>query len=150
MDISQILIATQTGEDSDWEFKSARGGLPGSLWETYSSMANTDGGTILLGVEDDGTISGLPNAAKTQVDFWSAINDRRRVSQNILTGTDVTAENLASRDVLAIRIPRASRRQRPIYINQNPLTGSYRRNHQGDYHCSNDEVGRMLGVCPTG
>src|SRR5207248_1056858 len=30
------------------------------------------------------------------------------------------------------------------YIGQNPLTGTYRRNYEGDYHCSQEEVGRML------
>ena len=34
------------------EFKSARGGMPGSFWESYAAMANTQGGTIVLGVAD--------------------------------------------------------------------------------------------------
>lgn len=144
MDVAQILTATRTGENSDWEFKSAKGGLPGSLWETYSAMANTEGGTILLGVEDDGTVTGLPDAAKMKADFWSMVNNRGRVSQNLLTDSDVTVETVDGREVLAIRVPRATRRQRPVFINQNPLTGTYRRNHEGDYHCSDDEVGRML------
>ena len=34
-------------ESAEVEFKSARGGFPGSLWETYSAFANTQGGVII-------------------------------------------------------------------------------------------------------
>lgn len=39
-------------EGIDTEFKSARGGMPGSFWESYAAMANTQGCTIVLGVAD--------------------------------------------------------------------------------------------------
>jgi ATP-dependent DNA helicase RecG len=39
-------------EGIDTEFKSARGGMTGSFWESYAAMANTQGGTIVLGVAD--------------------------------------------------------------------------------------------------
>jgi ATP-dependent DNA helicase RecG len=79
----ELLQALDVGETRDWEFKSARGGLPASLWETYSAMANTDGGTIVLGVDEkDGVsfISGLPDPARTLKDFWSLVNNQGKVS----------------------------------------------------------------------
>jgi predicted HTH transcriptional regulator len=42
-------------EGIDTQFKSARGGMPGSFWESYSAVANTQGGTIVLGAAEKST-----------------------------------------------------------------------------------------------
>lgn len=143
----EILEAVGHGESADWEFKSARGGLPKTLWETYSAMANTDGGIIVLGVEERDrsfTVSGLPDAEKSLRDFWNTINDRGKVSANLLSDSSISVLQVTAQDVLAIQVPRASRRQRPLYVGLNPLTGTYRRNNDGDFRCTAEEVGRML------
>ncbi|MFN7097007.1 MAG: RNA-binding domain-containing protein [Gammaproteobacteria bacterium] len=139
-----ILLHLNWEEGEDLEFKSAQGGLPKSLWETYSAMANTHGGVILLGVEDDGRVSGVVDIAKLKKDFWNTINNRGKINNNLLTANDIVEVPYNGESIIAIRVPQATREQRPIFLNQNPLTGTYRRNHEGDYHCTEQEVSRML------
>ena len=50
----QIERLIRQGEVVHTECKDASGGLPDSLWESYSAFANTDGGVILLGVNEVG------------------------------------------------------------------------------------------------
>jgi len=57
---NDITELTQSGESLTLEFKSDLKGLPDrELVEAVVSLANTDGGEVLLGVEDDGRITGL-------------------------------------------------------------------------------------------
>jgi ATP-dependent DNA helicase RecG len=136
-------------EGADVEYKSARGGLPGSLWETYSAFANTDSGTIWLGIsQKDGTLDphGVDDPEKLLSDLWSGLNNREKVSCNLVRPPDVAVVTLpgASRPVIAVRVPRASRRERPVYVGPHPLRGTYRRDFDGDYLCNEDEVRRMF------
>ena len=79
-------------EDNRLEVKKASGGLPNSLWDTYSSFANSYGGVILLGVieNEDGSFktSGLKNTDKLTKEFWNTINSTK-TSVNLLTDDDI-------------------------------------------------------------
>lgn len=129
------------------EAKKALGGLPASLWETYSAFANTDGGIILLGVEEleDHSLNaiGLKDAAKMEKDFWNKVNNRQTVNLNLLTNKMVRKETVDGKDILVIEVPRAERTMKPIYKGQEPKNGTYRRNGEGDYLCTLEEVSAM-------
>lgn len=134
-------------EGVDVEYKAARGGLPGDLWETYSAFANSEGGTLWLGItQRDGKldIHGVNDADKLRSDFWNLVNNRGKISVNLLREADVTVEMKDDRKVIRIRVPRADRRQRPVYVGTHPFAGTYRRNFEGDYLCTEAEVRRMF------
>jgi ATP-dependent DNA helicase RecG len=107
-------------------------------------MANTEGGLILLGVEDDGEVSGVSKPDKLRQRFWDLANNRGKISANLLADSDVSEHQIDGKTILMIVIPRADRRQRPVFVGQNPVSGTYRRNFEGDYRCSEHEVSRML------
>ena len=135
-------------EDNRREVKKAKGGLPNSLWETYSAFANCYGGVIILGVKEnkDGSwyMTGLDNPAKLRKDFWDTINNKNKVSVNLLTDDDVDTFEENNGIIMVIRVPRAKREQKPVYINGDMFSGSFRRNWEGDYHCDRSEVLAML------
>ena len=135
-------------ENNRIEAKKALGGLPKSIWETYSAFANTLGGIILLGVEEntDKTLRpiNLPNPEQLIKEFWDTINNPKKVSVNILSDKDVQIAETNGCHIIVITVPRAERADKPIFIDGNPLSGSYRRNGEGDYKCTRDEISAML------
>lgn len=143
----QLLAALQLGEDQEVEFKSAAGGLPKSLWETLSACANTNGGWLVLGVaERNGGFEpeGLRNPQALLKAFWDNHNNTQKLSFPVCREQDVTVLDIDNAQVISIRVPRVTRQQRPVFINGNPLTGTFKRNYEGDYRCIESEVRRML------
>ena len=137
-------------ESVDLEFKTASEGFPNSLWETYSAFANTDGGVIVLGVREKKNnliVEGLTSEQIQQYKkrFWNEVNNPDCISFNLLTDKDIFEGEYEGKKLLLISIPRANRSQRPVYCTRNPFRGhTYKRNNEGDYKCTNEEVKRMI------
>ena len=146
IDISNILGKK---EGLHLEAKSAKGGFPDSFWESYSAFANTDGGVILLGVEEKPDHSlyvtgGVTDAEKMTNDFWNMVNNRQKVSHNIVTNSMVYVVQIDGKSILVVEVPRAERTIRPVYKGQDPRNGTFRRWNEGDHLCSVEEVGSIL------
>ncbi len=75
---------------------------------------------------------------------WDIINNLQKVSVNILVDKDVYVDNYDGYPILVIKVRRANRFEKPVYINNNVYNGTYRRNHDGDYHCTKSEIDLMI------
>lgn len=136
----------QYRENNRIEAKKALGGLPRSLWETYSAFANTLGGIILLGVEEykDKSLHtvNLPDPEKMVKEFWDLVNNPNKASVNVLSCKDVAIQEINGDHIIVITVPRADRTYKPVYVDGNPLN-TYRRNGEGDYKCTSEELHAM-------
>ncbi len=134
-------------ENNRIEAKKALGGLPKSIWETYSAFANTYGGMILLGVEEleDKSFRSvdLPDPEKLIKEFWDIVNNPNKASVNILSSKDVFVQEVDGNHIVVIHVPRAERSYKPVYVDGNPLC-TYRRNGEGDYRCTWEEYQAMV------
>jgi predicted HTH transcriptional regulator len=131
------------------EYKSGKDGFPKELWKSYSAFANTNTGIIVIGVQDKKGILNIEGLSGEQIElykkqFWNDCNNPNTVSRNLLSNDDVRVISIKNKNLLVFRIPFASRTERPVYLTRNPLGNTYKRNHEGDYRCTDEEVKRML------
>ena len=148
--MENIDIKQLKSEGFHYEYKKAKGGFPKSFWETYSAFANSDGGYIFLGVEEVSKRHyQVANLTKEEINslktiLFDLVNDKRKVSINLLTDNDVEEIFLDNSPVLKIRVKRCPVELRPVYINANVYQGVFRRNNDGDYHCSIEDINEMI------
>ena len=143
-----IYALIKKGETFHLECKKAQGGLPSSLWESYSAFCNTDGGVILLGVKEfedkHFEVVGVSDAQKLVQDFTNTLNDRNKVSANVLTDKNVQIVDCDGKEMVVIEVPRADRADKPVYLNKDMFGQTYRRQNEGDYHVPKHIVRRMV------
>lgn len=139
-------------ENDEIECKEALGGLPKDLWETYSAFANTNGGTLFLGIKEKSGkffVTGVSDEENMIKDLWDNLNNPKKVSANILNNNSAEIINIEGVKVIKISVPKADRKARPVYIGENPFnegkhSGTFRRNYSGDYKCSKEEIKRLI------
>jgi ATP-dependent DNA helicase RecG len=153
MNIVQRTEIEEWAEGLDVEIKRAtgrdgKGECPKDFFESYVAMANTEGGYIFLGIAEIAKgsfeVVGIEDVPKVLKSLWDSLNNPQRVNVNLLTDSMMSVINVQGKQVIRVRIPRAKRTERPIYMGQNPLKGTYRRNYEGDYLCDDEMVRRML------
>ncbi|MDX1973784.1 MAG: putative DNA binding domain-containing protein [Candidatus Sumerlaeia bacterium] len=123
------------------------GAIPDDFWKTYSVFANNKGGIILLGVRERNSqfeVVGLQKPDKLRKELFDVLNNKKKVSINLLDDSHVKEITLDEKTLLLITVPRAKRGQRTVYLNGNPLGNSYRRLNDGDRLLGDENVKRML------
>ena len=110
MDVSikQIHELIRQGEGISTEFKTCRNKINRDVYETVCAFLNRHGGTILLGVQDDGTLQGIDPDAVTQFkkDFVTSVNNPLKLTPPTYLSVDVV--ELDEKSLLRIYVPESS------------------------------------------
>ena len=110
-------------------------------------MANTRSGFVVLGVREKKghfIVEGISDIATVTKQLFDIANNKKKVNVNLLANQSVQVINLDNKPVVVIEIPAAKREQKPVYLNNQPMTETYIRRHEGDCHCSEEQIKRMM------
>ena len=130
---SRILEQIGKGEGLNLEFKACRNHLNRGVYETVCAFLNQHGGTLILGVSDDGDIHGIDQDAIAQIrrEFVTAINNPQKITPPVY----LTMEEVAVGDkiLLWVYVPESSQVHR--------CNGRiYKRNEDGDLDITDHTV----------
>ncbi|WP_337842468.1 RNA-binding domain-containing protein [Rheinheimera sp.] len=152
LQINNVDDLTDLAESAELEFKLAhgqdgKGKLPDDFWPTYSAMANSRGGYIVLGIKEKSgrfELAGISNIDVVKRQLFDIANNKQKVSVNLLTEQSVQQYQLEDKQYLVVHIPSAKREQKPVYLNNQPMKETFIRLHDGDRRCDDEQVRRML------
>lgn len=144
-DLEDLLAELRAlGDDhSRVEAKRARGGTPTTIPQTLSAFSNSEGGTLLLGVDEgrDFAVTGVEDAAEIVRRLTSMMADA--VDPPVRGQVDV--HRLDGADVVVAVVPALARTERPCHVRREGVhRGSYVRVGDGDRRLSEYEVSLLL------
>lgn len=147
MDVQGLLAIIQDlrvrGSDhASVEVKRARKGLPQDMWETISAFANTSGGLVVLGVDEQSgfVVTGVDDAGAAEHQLATLCGEmeppvRGEISTHLVEG----------RPVVCMAVPVVPRDHRPCYRRSlGPYLGSRLRVSDGNRKLTEYEVGMLI------
>lgn len=136
-DEQRVRQLLQQGEGLILEFKEAHTDLPRSLFETICAFLNREGGTILLGVRDDGIVVGVDPAVVTKLcrNLVASANDPDKLSPIYRLFPEPV--EIDGKTVIHFSIPQSSQVHRTNRI-------IYDRSVDGDFRVTDGEATRLL------
>lgn len=144
-DLAEIIgrLRTYGADDADVEAKRAERKLPKGVRSTLSAFANTAGGVLILGLDEEAgfAASGVANAAKMEADLASLCSTdfepplRPRIRTHRFEGADL----------VVAEVPEVEPNRKPCYhVGSGISQGSYIRVADGDRKLTGYEIQMLL------
>ena len=131
--------------------KDGKGEIPSDFYPTYSAFANTLGGIVVLGLEEKKSgdnfiykIAGIREPDKLIDKLSSDLNNNTKVSRNCVAPDGIQKISAGDAWIIVIRIEKADRTEKPVYLNGNPINNTYIRRASGDCPASEEDVRYMI------
>ncbi len=128
---------------SEIEAKKAASSLPKGLWKTVSAFANTAGGLILLGVdeEDEFAVSGVADPKKLADAVGTLCSEQMEPTLR----PSIAFHKVDDKDIVSVEIPEVATNQKPCFFEAVGMNnGSYVRVGDSDRRLTAYEVEVML------
>jgi ATP-dependent DNA helicase RecG len=108
------------------EFKKATNALPANLFDSICAMLNREGGDILLGVGDDGTLLGIPDddVAKIMAEVSNLSNNAQKLNPPFILHP--SCYKIQQKNVIHIQVPASSQIHETAGV-------VYDRSNEGDF-----------------
>lgn len=146
MEKSAIDLVQKFRESSELEFKKAENNLPSSFWETYSAFCNTQGGIVILGIEekkDKNVIVGVKDPNKMIDDLWNMVSNKTKVSYSVLKNNDIHSYKIEDKIIIIVEIREAPDDKKPVFLHDN-MREVYIRCGTGDKKATPEEIRAMV------
>lgn len=144
-------LRDQHNDDADYEAKSCATDLSKSVWESVSAFANTDGGTLLLGVDERENFTVPPqfDADKTINQFIDGMGDGNRDGAKLISPPrySIHRDTVDSEHMVVVQVYENKLAHKPCYVKtKGPNSGSYKRQDDKDIPLSPTELFEMRNV----
>ncbi len=144
-------LRAQHNDDADYEAKSCAMTLSKNVWESVSAFANTDGGTLLLGVDENKNFTVPPqfDADKTINQFVDGMGDGSKDGAKVVSPPpySIHRDTLDGAQMVSVQVHENDAAHKPCYMKTKSVsTGSYKRQDDKDILLSPTELFEMQNV----